>query len=284
MDGFTDHFTVIFGFIYHETLTFVDFHTTRVIVVYKIWPAFTFAASLLQLFVFFCECINHFPPAPHKAALQLCLCNHLLIQKQLCLHDHLTGTGAAANTSDSGMSFSGTSGPIPFQASRGWFDCLKKCDGLHNVKLTGIPLRTMRQLQPSLFNSRSSLRRKSMHQSNSSMQTRLPVLGKKMPTWTFISKWEKTASGVNAAKDRISLLLCANTKGDCMIKLVVLYHSLNPHSGQKEAHSAHILESQQKGVGNSCHLHGLGPQLFRPLSGEILGSKETLLQGSSAGG
>ena len=137
MDGFPDRFTVIFGFIYHETLTFVDFHTTRVIVVYKIWPAFTFAASLLQLFVFFCECINHFPPAPHKAALQLCLCNHLLIQKQLCLHDHLTGTGAAANTSDSGMSFSGTSGPIPFQASRGWFDCLKKCDGLHNVKLTG---------------------------------------------------------------------------------------------------------------------------------------------------
>ena len=33
--------------------------------------------------------------------------------------------------------------------------------------------------------------------------------------------------GFNAEKDQISLLLCTNAKVDCMIKLMMLYHSIN---------------------------------------------------------
>ena len=35
-----------------------------------------------------------------------------------------------------------------------------------------------------------------------------------MPTQTFISKRERTASGFKAAKYQVSRLLCANTKGN----------------------------------------------------------------------
>ena len=51
-----------------------------------------------------------------------------------------------------------------------------------------------------------------------------------MPTQTFISRLEGTASGFKAAKDRESLLLCANAKGDCTMKPMMLYHSLNQHA------------------------------------------------------
>ena len=47
------------------------------------------------------------------------------------MYAHLAGAGGTS-VSDAGMS-----GPSSFQASRGWFDCLKKCYGLHNIKLTG---------------------------------------------------------------------------------------------------------------------------------------------------
>uniref|UniRef100_UPI00358F4578 tigger transposable element-derived protein 1-like n=1 Tax=Myxine glutinosa TaxID=7769 RepID=UPI00358F4578 len=53
---------------------------------------------------------------------------------------------------------------------------------------------------------------------------------KKMPTRTFISKHEETASEFKAAKDPVSLLLCANAKGDLMMKSMMLYRSLNPRA------------------------------------------------------
>ena len=42
----------------------------------------------------------------------------LIRQKAKCVTDNLDGTGATANTSDSGMSDAGTSGPSTFQAPR----------------------------------------------------------------------------------------------------------------------------------------------------------------------
>jgi len=47
-----------------------------------------------------------------------------------------------------------------------------------------------------------------------------------MSSRTFLSKNEKTAPGFKAAKDRLTLLLCANASG-FMIKSMVVYKSLN---------------------------------------------------------
>lgn len=46
-----------------------------------------------------------------------------------------------------------------------------------------------------------------------------------MPSRTCLSKNEKTAPGFKAAKDRLTLLLCANACG-FMIKSMVVYKSL----------------------------------------------------------
>ncbi|GBP80084.1 Tigger transposable element-derived protein 1 [Eumeta japonica] len=53
---------------------------------------------------------------------------------------------------------------------------------------------------------------------------------KRMPNKTFISKSEKSAPGFNAAKDRVTLLLCSNASGDCVIKPLMLYRSFNPRA------------------------------------------------------
>ena len=53
---------------------------------------------------------------------------------------------------------------------------------------------------------------------------------KTMPTRTFISQRESKAVGIKAAKDRVSLLLCVNAKGDFILKPMMLHHSLNPHA------------------------------------------------------
>ncbi|CAK1553835.1 unnamed protein product [Leptosia nina] len=51
-----------------------------------------------------------------------------------------------------------------------------------------------------------------------------------MPNNTFISKSEKSAPGFKAAKDRVTLLLCSNACGDCLIKPLMLYRSFNPRA------------------------------------------------------
>ena len=51
-----------------------------------------------------------------------------------------------------------------------------------------------------------------------------------MPNKTFISKSEKSAPGFKATKDIVTLLLFSNASGDCVIKPLMLYRSLNPRA------------------------------------------------------
>ena len=51
-----------------------------------------------------------------------------------------------------------------------------------------------------------------------------------MPNKIFISKSEKSAPGFKAAKDRVTLTLCSNASGDCVIKPLLLDKSLNPRA------------------------------------------------------
>ncbi|XP_039623765.1 tigger transposable element-derived protein 1-like [Polypterus senegalus] len=51
---------------------------------------------------------------------------------------------------------------------------------------------------------------------------------KKMPKRTYITQEEKSLPGHKPMKDRLTLLFCANTSGDCKIKPLLVYHSENP--------------------------------------------------------
>jgi len=60
----------------------------------------------------------------------------------------------------------------------------------------------------------------------------------KMPTRTFISKEERHASGAKAAKDRLTMLFCANAAGH-MIKAGLEYKAANPRALKRK--NQHLL-------------------------------------------
>lgn len=49
-----------------------------------------------------------------------------------------------------------------------------------------------------------------------------------MPSNIYITKEEKKMPCHKPMKDRLTLLLCANARGDCKIKPLLVYHSDNP--------------------------------------------------------
>ena len=51
---------------------------------------------------------------------------------------------------------------------------------------------------------------------------------KKVPNRTYVTKEEKSMPGHKPMKDRMTILVCANDSGDCKIKPMVIYHSVNP--------------------------------------------------------
>lgn len=59
---------------------------------------------------------------------------------------------------------------------------------------------------------------------------KLGLIGKKMPTRTYISKDEIVALSFKLAKDRLTLLLCGNTAGDYKMKWLLVYHYFNPRT------------------------------------------------------
>ena len=60
----------------------------------------------------------------------------LICAKAIHMYAYPVDAGGASKH-DAGPSYGGTSGPSPFRASSGWFDCFKKRYSLRNVKLSG---------------------------------------------------------------------------------------------------------------------------------------------------
>ncbi|KAF0746713.1 tigger transposable element-derived protein 1-like [Aphis craccivora] len=142
----------------------------------------------------------------------------IIREKAKQLHQHFTSSSKGDSENSS------------FLASKGWFEKFKNRCNLHNVKLVGesasadhlaaknFPIELKNVIEQGGY---------TPEQVFNADETGL--FWKRMPSRTFLSKNEKTAPGFKAAKDRLTLLLCANACG-FMIKSMVVYKSLKPRA------------------------------------------------------
>ena len=121
------------------------------------------------------------------------------------MYAYLTDMGGAS-TSDAGASNAGMRGPSPFQGSREWFDRFKKLYDLRNVKLSGERASVDHEAAKTFPARLTQLNQEKGYLPEQVFNADETFLfWKKMPTRTFMSKHEGTASGIKATKDRISL-------------------------------------------------------------------------------
>jgi hypothetical protein len=137
----------------------------------------------------------------------------------------------------------------PFSASRGWFDRFRKRACLHNVKLAGEAASADTdgaEKYKAVFKEMIEEKGYKPEQVFNADETGL--FWKKMPQRTYISQEEKVAPGFKAAKDRLTLMMCANASGDFVVKPMMLYRSLNPRAlaGKNKQHLPVFWRSNKK--------------------------------------
>lgn len=139
------------------------------------------------------------------------------------IYESLKHSEAEATTS--------TESEKPFQASRGWFENFKKRFNLHNLKLAGEAASADHEAAkryPAELAAHIATKGYLPDQVFNADETGL--FWKKMPSRTFISRDQRTAPGFKAAKDRLTLLFCANASGDFKCKPMLVYRALNPRA------------------------------------------------------
>ena len=118
-----------------------------------------------------------------------------------------------------------------FVASRGWFERFKLRANLHSISLSGESASADKE-SAKVFkkNLEDIIKQKNYPRQLIFNFDETGLFWKKMPSKTFISKEEISASGFKAAKDRLTLLLGGNSTGDFRMKPLLIYHSENPRA------------------------------------------------------
>jgi hypothetical protein len=116
-----------------------------------------------------------------------------------------------------------------FTASKGWFQHFKKRCNFQNIQITG---------EAASADSEEAIRfvpylRNIIDEGGYSREQvfnvdEMGLYWKRMPSWNYIVKEEKTASCFKASKGRLTLLLGGNADGDFKLKPLLVYNSENP--------------------------------------------------------
>nr|XP_033813974.1 tigger transposable element-derived protein 1-like [Geotrypetes seraphini] len=124
----------------------------------------------------------------------------------------------------------GTSQSTDFLASKGWVDKFRHRYGLRNVRVTGEAASANQEAArefPATF--KQLIEEKGYEPEQAFNADETALFWKKMPQRTFISKEDKRAPGFKAARDRLTMLLCANAVGH-IIKPTLIYKAANPRA------------------------------------------------------
>lgn len=105
-----------------------------------------------------------------------------------------------------------------FKSSQGWFDGFEKRFSLRNIKIQGERVSTNLQSSQKFKKEFTKIIKEEGYSANQVFNAdETGLFWKKMPQRTFISKSERSAPGFKASKEKITLLLCSNVSGKCLI-------------------------------------------------------------------
>ncbi len=118
-----------------------------------------------------------------------------------------------------------------FTASKGWLEKFKNHSGMKNIKITGEAASTD---ETATANFPAELKKIIEENGYDKWQIfnvdETGLFWKKMPSRTFIAKKEATTPGYKVSKDRLTLLLGGNAEGDCKLKPLLIYRTMNPRA------------------------------------------------------
>ena len=119
----------------------------------------------------------------------------------------------------------------PFTASNGWFERYKKRFGLKSVHLSGESASANSSAASDFIIKFKQIVAKGNYSSQQIFNVdETGLFWKKMPSRTYISQEEKYSSGFKKDKDRLTLLLGGNVRGDIKLKPMLVYRSENPRA------------------------------------------------------
>lgn len=167
------------------------------------------------------------------------LSSHIIREKAKQLHKHFSESiGECCENSQTAQ----------FLASKGWFERFKSRFSLHNVKLVGESASADHEAAAEFPPKLKDVIDEGGYSSEQVFNAdESGLFWKRMPSRTFLSTSEKTAPGFKAAKDRLTLLFCANASG-FMIKTLVVHKSQNPRAlkGKDKNHLPVFWRSNKK--------------------------------------
>jgi hypothetical protein len=118
-----------------------------------------------------------------------------------------------------------------FNASSGWLDKLKKRFSLHNIKFTGEQASADVEAAESFKKNIVNIISEGGYSADQIFNADETALyWKKLPTRTYTNNSQRRAKGLKLPKDRVTLLLCSNLSGSCMIKPMIINNSANPRA------------------------------------------------------
>ncbi|XP_055585228.1 tigger transposable element-derived protein 1-like [Uranotaenia lowii] len=126
---------------------------------------------------------------------------------------------------------SSSDGIKSFSASAGWFSGFLKRYSLHNVKLRGESASADETAARNYPAELASIIREGGYNAHQVFNADgSGLFWKRIPTRTYLAKIDKSTNRLKAAKERITLLFCANASGDHLFKPLLINRSLRPRA------------------------------------------------------
>ena len=116
-----------------------------------------------------------------------------------------------------------------FKASDGWLDCFKKRHGIRELTLKGESMSAdLSKIDPFKQDLENFIAENELSREHIFNADETGLLWRSLPSRSLCHGGETEAKNFKKAKDRVSLMACANATGTCKLPLVLI-HTANSH-------------------------------------------------------